>query len=376
MRAADHYLGLAEAGGWPALPSGTNLKLGDRSEAIQILRERLAATGDLAPEDRRGLDFDARVLAGVKRFQRRHGLPETGLVGARTIDAANVPAQVRFRQLTASAQRLVGSSFAFGERYVVVNIPSASVEAIERGQVSRRYVAVVGKKERASPTVETRITNVNFNPSWTVPVSIIKKDLIPHRRKDPGYLAKMRIRILDGQGAEVDPRRIDWATEKALNYTLRQDPGAENSLGQIRVDMPNRHAVYMHDTPTKRLFGEAARFHSSGCVRVADVKAFVEWLLEGTPSPTGAWRQAEIDAAIEAGKRQDVKLARAVPVAWVYMTGYATPDGTVHFRDDVYGLDEPAPATAPRLAIDVPATAALPRPTTERAAPEPRHPVR
>src|SRR5918912_1340690 len=193
----------------------------------------------------------------------------------------NVPADVRARQLSGSAQRLAGSRFPFGERYVVVNIPSATVEAVEKGQVVRRYVAVVGKKDRASPTVMARIQSVNFNPTWTVPASLIRKDIIPHVRKEPGYLAKMKIRILDGQGREVDPAAIDWSTEKAADYTLRQDPGAGNSLGQVRIDMPNRHAVYMHDTPSKNLFSRTARFHSSGCVRVAEVKGLVAWLLEG-----------------------------------------------------------------------------------------------
>src|SRR3954468_6776733 len=165
----------------------------------------------------------------------------------------NVPAEVRFRQLVQSALRVTGSKFPFSDRYVVVNIPSAAVEAVQGGQVVRRYVAVVGKAERPSPTVETRITSVNINPTWTVPVSLIKKDIIPHMRKDTGYLAKMKIRILDQQGQEVDPARIDWSTERAVNHSHRQDPGATNSSGQIRIDMPNKHAVYMHDTPTKKL---------------------------------------------------------------------------------------------------------------------------
>jgi murein L,D-transpeptidase YcbB/YkuD len=245
---------------------------------------------------------------------------------------------------------------------VVFNIRAAAVEAVENGQVVRRYVAVVGKSDRPSPTVETRITAVNLNPTWTVPVSLIRKDIIPHMRKDAAYLAKMKIRILDGKGQEVDPRSLNWATESAANYTLRQDPGIINSLGLIRIDMPNKHAVYMHDTPSKRLFAQDARFHSSGCVRVADVGAFSEWLLRGTPGPAGAWTAPEIDKAIATAVRQDVRLAKPVPVAWVYLTGYALPDGSVHFRQDIYGLDtaDPEPATAPQ-ALDVPATASIPR---------------
>jgi L,D-transpeptidase YcbB len=345
LRAAERYHQIAEAGGWPALPKGTTLKMGDKGQLVAVLKVRLAATDDLTLDAASGDVFDDRVLAAVKRFQARHGLPETGLAGPKTVEALNIPATVRARQLTASAQRLAGSRFAFGERYAVVNIPSAAVEAVEKGQVVRRYVAVVGKKDRASPAVETRITNVNLNPTWTVPVSIIKKDIIPQMRKDASYLAKMKIRILGAQGQEIDPQKIDWSTERAGDFTLRQDPGASNSLGQIRIDMPNKHAVYMHDTPTKRLFARDDRFHSSGCVRVGNVREFAEWLLEGAIGPNGPWRIADLDAAIATAQRQDVKLAKPVPVAWVYLTGYATPDGTVHFRNDVYDLDKGDPAT-------------------------------
>jgi murein L,D-transpeptidase YcbB/YkuD len=226
--------------------------------------------------------------------------------------------------------------------------------------VARRYVAVVGKVDRPSPMVETRITTVNFNPTWTVPVSLIKKDIIPQVRKDPSYLARMKIRILDAKGQEVDARTLDWSTQNAVNYTLRQDPGEINSLGQIRIDMPNKHAVYMHDTPKKRLFAQDARFHSSGCVRVADVRDFVEWLLRGTNGQHGGWTRAEVDGAIATTARQDVRLEKPVPVAWVYLTGYATPDGTVHFRDDVYGLDTPkADPVIETQMLDVPATSSV-----------------
>jgi len=360
MRAAWTYKRLAEAGGWPSLPAGTVLKTGDKGPLVVLLRQRLAAEGDLSADAATSPLFDAELAGAVKRFQARHGLPESGAVRARTVDAINVPAQTRHRQLTASAQRLAGSTFSFGDRYVVVNIPSAAVEAIERGEVSRRYVAIVGKMDRPSPVVETRVTAVNLNPTWTVPVSLIKKDIIPHVRKDPAYLDRMKIRILDAKGQEVDPKSLDWSTEKAVNYTLRQEPGAINSLGQIRIDMPNKHAVYMHDTPKKQLFAQDARFHSSGCVRVADVGGFAEWLLRGTNGSSGAWTREGIDAAIASSARQDIRLDKPVPVAWVYLTGYATADGAVHFRDDVYGLDAPKTDVVPEpQMVDVPATASI-----------------
>jgi murein L,D-transpeptidase YcbB/YkuD len=288
------------------LPDGTVLKLGDRGPAVALLRLRLAAEGDLATEGTASPTFDGDLSTTVMRFQARHGLPESGAVRTRTLAALNVPADARHRQLAASAQRLMlaGAKIPAGERYVVVNIPSAAVEAVENGQVVRRYVRSSGSRTDPRPWSKRRSQAVNLNPTWTVPVSLIRKDIIPQMRKDPSYLAKMKIRVLDGKGQEVDPATIDWSSNSAVNYTLRQDPGATNSLGQIRIDMPNRHAVYLHDTPKKRLFGEEARFHSSGCVRVADVLAFTEWLLRDTPARTAPGRELSwmLRSAAEPGR--------------------------------------------------------------------------
>lgn len=350
MRAAEFYAGIADSGGWPTLPPGADFGPGESGPLVAALKNRLTLSGDLVPARDRDDVFDDALTAAVKSFQRRHGLPEAGRLGPRTLAALNIPAQARAEALAFSAQRLAGSKFAFGDRYVVVNIPSATVEAVEKGRVERRFVAVVGKPDRPSPTVETRITNVNANPTWTAPISIVKRDIIPKMRRDRGTLAKMNIRIFDVQGREVDPAIIDWSTDRAADFTLRQDAGGDNSLGQIRIDMPNKHAVYLHDTPAKGLFSREARFHSSGCVRVADVTALANWLLEGTPGSDAA----TLDAAIGSGERRDFKLAKPVPVAWVYLTGWTAPDGTVHFRDDVYGLDKPGAASPPPEPSDAP----------------------
>ena len=363
MRAAERYQIYAEAGGWKTLPPDFAPKPGDSHPAIPSLRHHLTLTGDLPadapPSDR----YDPPLVAAVKAFQARHGLPDSGILGRLTLNALNVPADVRQRQLRASAQRLMGSTFAFGERYVAVNIPSAAVEAVENGAVTRRFVAVVGKTDKQTPTVETRVTDVNLNPTWTLPISVIKNEIIPTMRKNPGYLTKNRIRILGPGGVEVDPTAIDWNTEKAAHYTLRQDSGLDNSLGQVRIDMPNRHAIYMHDTPSKSLFAGSVRFHSHGCVRVGQVKEFAAWLLQGTEGPNGAgsvWGPIEIETGIATGERRDIKLVKPVPVAFVYLTGYATSDGRVHFRDDIYGLDTPP-------AAPVPAAAAKPGPVPDVA---------
>ena len=280
------------------------------------------------------------LLGAVKSFQARNGLKQTGIVAGATLRAINIPAAVRFKQLASSAQRIAGNKFPFGDRYVISNIPSASVEAVERGEVVHRYVAVVGDPDHKSPEIEAKINAVNLNPTWTVPASIIKKEIIPHMRRDPSYLSRAKIRILDGHGEEINPRAIDWNSERAVNYTLRQDSGAGNSLGSIRISMPNKEAVYMHDTPSKRLFGSDYRFLSHGCVRVEGVYDLAEWLLQdaqgGTP---GQWDKKTLLQKIATGAREDIKLAHTVPVIWVYLTGWADKDGIAHFRDDVYQID-------------------------------------
>jgi murein L,D-transpeptidase YcbB/YkuD len=365
LRAAERYAAFVEAGGWEKVPDSLiTLKPGERHPAIPALRHHLTLEGDLPadapPSDR----LDPPLVAAISAFQARHGLPDSGILGRLTINALNIPAETRQKQLAASAARLMGAKFAFGERYVAVNIPSATVEAVENGQVVRRYVAVVGSPDKATPSIETRITDINFNPTWTVPVSVVKNEIIPQMRKNPGYLAKNRIRILGPGGTEVDPTKVDWATEKAANYTLRQDSGLDNSLGQVRIDMPNRFAVYMHDTPAKSLFARSVRFHSHGCVRVGQVKELVGWLLQGVEGPNGpgsTWGPMEIETGIADGERRDIKLPKPVPVAFVYLTGYAGPDGRAQFRDDIYGLDSPKPAPMPAP------TAAAPKPSEPAA---------
>ncbi len=331
------YTVLEVQGGWPTLPASTGkLVPGARGPEAALLRRRLAMTDDLPAEAAEIDVYDDALAAAVRRFQARHGLAETGVVGPRTLAALNVPVGKRLRQLAASLDRLAVMDFKLGQRYVVVNLPAAFAEAIEGDKVVRRYTVVVGKPDRPSPTLTALITTVNLNPTWTVPLSIMKKDIITRMRKDPGYVERMHMRVLDGQGREIDPRSIDWNSDHAPNFTIRQDSGAGNALGAVRVDMPNPHSVYMHDTSHKEFFSADHRFQSSGCTRVEDPRALAAWLL----ADNSGWGRREIDAAIAKGERTDVRLTHNVPVAWVYLTGWVTRDNSVHFRDDVYGRDE------------------------------------
>jgi len=329
-------IALEVQGGWPTLPANAKLAPGAKEPDVVLLRRRLVITEDLAAANAQGEVYDDMLAAAVRQFQFRHGLEETGSVGSRTLTALNVPVQKRLRQLAASLDRLAAMDVKFAQRYVVVNLPAAFAETIEGDKVAHRYVVVVGKPDRPSPTLTAQISAVNLNPTWTVPLSIVKKDVIPRMRKDASYLERMHMRVLDGQGREIDPRSLDWNSVGAPNFTIRQDSGPGNALGALRTDMPNNYSVYMHDTNHKEFFRADYRFQSSGCTRVQDPRALATWLLAETPG----WGRHEIDAGIARGERTDIRLNHKMPVAWVYLTGWATRDGLIHFRDDVYGHDD------------------------------------
>ncbi|UGV26015.1 murein L,D-transpeptidase [Rhodopseudomonas boonkerdii] len=332
--AIKRYKTIAAKGGWPLVPAEAKYAVGAEGPDVELLRRRLVVTGDLFTVESSG-PYNDELIGGVKRFQLRNGLLATGLVGPRTLAALNVPVEKRIQQLEASLQRMQAIDFKFGERYVVVNIPAAYAEAVEGDKVVRRYRVVVGKSEKPSPTVTSQINNVNLNPTWTVPSSITQHEISARMRKDPGYLARMHMQVLDGRGNALDPASIDWNEGKVPDVTVRQDPGEWNALGRVRIDMPNSYAVYMHDTNQRNLFANDYRFDSHGCVRVDNVRDLAAWLLKDTAN----WDRTQIDLGIATGLRQDIRLSKSVPVAWVYLTAWMARDGIVQFRNDVYDQD-------------------------------------
>ena len=334
--AALSYSDLAVRGGWPDIPADATFALGVVGPHDALLRKRLIVSGDLA-DDKDAGPYDQILAEAVKRFQVRHGLAPTGAMTPRTIAAMNVPVQKRIRQLEASLERLENMSFAFGERYVVVNIPAAFAEAVENDAVVRRYRVIVGKTEKPSPTLTAEITGVVLNPTWTVPSSIAKTEISAHMRKDPAYLTRMHMRVLDAHDNPIDPHAVDWSGAHTPNFTVRQDNGAWNALGAVKIDMPNPYSVYMHDTNQKSLFSDDYRFDSHGCSRVDNVRDLAAWLLQ---AELPKWNRTEIDAAIATGQHQEIALPKKVPVAWVYLTAWMTRDQTVQFRSDVYNQDE------------------------------------
>ncbi len=328
---------IAANGSWEAPTRETfGLKLGVSRRAAALLKRRLMINGDMPLEKRVSDEFDAGLDAAVRLFQARHGLVINGAVDEATFYALSVPADYRLNQLRLNAQRIDQWASALSDRYVVVNIPAAMVEAVEGAQVVQRHNSVVGKVDRATPILNSKIFQVKFNPYWTVPKSIIEKDMIKYMNEDPEYLTKFRIRIFDGKGNEVPPTAINWQTTEAVKYTFRQDPGGENSMGHCKIDFYNKYDVYMHDTPQKALFGENARFHSSGCMRCENIEELVAWLLRDNG---GGWTPESVMAAWEQGMREDIKLDVQIPIHTTYITAWANRQGTVSFRDDVYQFD-------------------------------------
>ncbi|SCY84559.1 L,D-transpeptidase family protein [Microvirga guangxiensis] len=333
----EYYRNIAARGGWQPVQGVQGLRVGSKSPAVVALRHRLITTGDLDQNAGESPIFDSYVEAAVRRFQARHGISSTGTVTSSTVAAMNVPVEIRIRQLEINVARLrslVGGGLP--NRYAVANIPAALVETVEGGMVHTRHAAGVGKADRQSPLLNSKIVEVNFNPFWTAPASVVKKDLIPKMQKEPNYLTENRIRIFNAAGQEVPSSQINWFSDEATRYRFRQDPGGDlNSMGFVRINIPNQHGVYMHDTPSKGIFGDDFRFVSSGCIRIQNVRDYIEWLLKDTPG----WSREQIDATFKSGERIDARLAQPVPIHWIYMTAWATPDGLVQFRDDIYNKD-------------------------------------
>lgn len=327
---------VAARGSWD-LPTQDmfGMSLGKSRRVVRDLKRRLMINGDMPPEKRIDDTFDDQLDAAVRLFQVRHGLIINGAIDEPTYYAMSVPTDYRLNQLRLNAMRVEQWASALTDRYVVVNIPAATIEAVEASQVVQRHLAVVGKADRATPILNSRVHQIKFNPYWTVPKSIIQKDLIKYMNEDPEYLTKFRIRIFDGRGNELPPNQINWQSNDAVQYTFRQDPGAENSMGHCKIDFYNKHDVYLHDTPQKALFGENARFHSSGCVRVEGVDQLVAWLLRDN----GGWDVGAVQAMFQSNETMEVPLGNQVPIHTTYITAWANRQGTVSFRDDVYQHD-------------------------------------
>lgn len=334
------YQKIASAGGWQAIPGPRMIRPGDDDERVPLVRRRLRATGDLTgpAASYQSNALDGELEAAVRRFQERNGLRASGRVDQPTIAAMNVSAQARLNQLKLNQQRLRELLHSrIEDRYVLVNVPAFQLEAVERFDVAQRHRVIVGREGRQTPGLKANIRALNFFPYWRVPDSVATLDLIPRLRKEPEYLDKEKIRVLTGSfnGPIVDHGAIDWTTASATTIKFRQDPGPQNALGLVRIDMPNSEGVYMHDTPMKQLFQQRARPFSAGCVRVQDVFKLVSWIARQE-----GWDDQRVEDVLAGGQAVDVTLRTPVPVYFTYITAWVEPSTrTVEFRPDIYGRD-------------------------------------
>jgi murein L,D-transpeptidase YcbB/YkuD len=334
--ALARYRELAARGGFEPVPDGPKLEPGAEGPRVEALRRRLAAEGDLPEEQATGALFDAALEAAVKRAQERYGLDPDGVVGRATLAALNVPVDARVDQIRVNLERARWVLYAIEGRLVLVDIAGFRLRYFDpAGDWTTRVV--VGRPYRKTPVFRSTIRYLVLNPTWTVPPTIFAQDILPAVRKDPGYLAKKRLRVIDSRGGEVDPRSIDWAgvSARGFPYQLRQDPGPDNALGLVKFMFPNSHSVYLHDTPSRALFEKAERAASSGCIRVEQPLRLAELLL----ADPERWSREALERAIESGRTQTVNLPEPVPVILMYWTVDVAPDGSVSFKPDLYERD-------------------------------------
>lgn len=330
------YRSLEARGGWPKVGPGDSIKPGDRSPRVAAIAARLTATGDLPANAARADPqlYDVALKASVVRFQTRMGLAADGAVGPGTIAALDTPAADRIRLLRINLDRARVLMADLPPRFVIVNIAGFQVYVVEGTNVVWRSRVIVGKPFRQTPIFKSAIDHIIFNPTWTVPPTILKQDIAPKARRNPSYVTGKGLQVINPAGKVVSPASVNWSNPSG--YTLRQPPGPENALGRVKFMFPNSYSVYLHDTPSKTLFDTPMRTLSSGCVRVQNPMELAELLLRPEDP---SWTRAKIDGVVATEKLTQVNLAKPVPVLLAYWTAWVDNNGLMNFRPDVYDRD-------------------------------------
>ena len=334
--ALDRMRTIVRAGGWPTVPEGPKLTPGDADDRIPTLRKRLIASGDLAPTLSEGRDYDAPLAEAVKHFQLRHGLEADGAIGARTLANLNVSAEARERQIAVNMERWRWMTRHPGRNHIAVNIPAASLDLVEDGVVLMTMRVVVGDSRHPTPSMNATMSSVVLNPPWSVPPSIANKEILPKLRRDPNYLTTSNLRIIEYPEAspEAAGDGIDWnAIGKKFPYRLRQPPGPDNALGQLKFNLKDSDDIYLHDTPNRKVFARPYRALSHGCVRLEHPVELGEVLL-------GLHWRGRLAEDIDRNKStRTYRLERTMPVYLTYWTAWTDESGNISFRDDIYGHD-------------------------------------
>lgn len=336
------YIDISKGGGWEPIPKGETLKVGMLDDLrIPLLVARLMATGDLVQRPTDGIAYSGILSNAVKAYQKRNGLEEDGNLGKNTTLALNVPVGDRIDKIKVNMERYRWISQELGIHYVIVNIADYQMQVFKEKKLEFEEKVIVGKPFRKTPVCSSKMTYLVLNPTWTVPPTILFNDILPEAKKDPNYLNKKNIRVIQGQGSNaviLDPKDIDWPklSKNYFPYTLRQDPGLTNALGQVKFMFPNQYNVYIHDTPSKELFSRPDRAFSSGCIRLNNPLAFAKYLLKDNPKlDAGFIAEILID-----GKEKSVMLPKPINVHILYLTSWVE-GGKVQFRNDLYNRDAP-----------------------------------
>lgn len=337
--ALAEYRQLQALGGWEPVAPGETLKPGMSGERVAALRQRLLVTGDMSAGSSDPKVFDDSLEAGVRNFQLRHGLEDDGIVGKATLAALNVPVEQRIDQIRANLERARWVLHDLPDTYILVDIAGFRVTYTRDGEIVWQTRAQVGRPYRKTPVFRAKLTYLEVNPTWTVPPTILREDVLPAIKRDPAYLAEKNMQVIDYGGNPMDSAGIEWQryTGRNFPYLIRQGPGPENALGRIKFMFPNKHIVYLHDTPSKSLFGKTTRAFSSGCIRIEHPYELAGLLLEGDPD----WDREKVIAEVDSLKTRTISLRQPVSVILLYWTVGFTADGDIIFKQDIYRRDPP-----------------------------------
>ncbi len=331
------YRNISENEGWPEVPKGQVLKLGVVDSRVLTLRDYLLITGDLQPEIQSENDsiYDIVVEEAVKSFQYRHNLNQDGIVGKGTLALINIPVEKRIEEIRINLERARWVIHHLPKDFLVVNIAGFNVRRIIEDSTVFYSRVIVGRHYHESPIFDGKMTYIELNPTWTLPYSIATKETLPKLKKNPDYLAKKNMIIMDRSGKELDPSTIDFDSLSRRNfpYTLRQKAGPHNALGEVKFMFPNKYAVYLHDTPARSLFAREDRAFSHGCIRLDDKWGlFLNLMGE-------KWNMERIEEVVKSEKTTVVKLNNPIQILLLYWTAGADKQDQLFFNKDVYDRD-------------------------------------